>query len=65
MTTGMIIPSWEDVFALKVLQNSMMLTPCCPRAGPTGGEGFAFPAGIWSLIWVMIFFAMRFLSPTG
>ena len=21
-----------------------MLTPCCPNAGPTGGEGFAFPA---------------------
>src|SRR4030065_2023878 len=56
--TGMIIPSWDAVFALNALQNSMMLTPCCPRAGPTGGEGFAFPAGIWGLIWDMSFFAM-------
>src|SRR3990172_3643639 len=45
ITTGMIIPSWDAVFALNALQNSMMLTPCCPRAGPTGGEGFAFPRG--------------------
>src|SRR5438477_9747358 len=22
----------------------MMLMPCCPRAGPTGGAGVAFPA---------------------
>ena len=46
MTTGMTIPSWDAVFALKALQNSMMFTPCCPSAGPTGGEGFAFPAMI-------------------
>jgi large subunit ribosomal protein L1 len=30
-----------DVPALNVLQNSMMFTPCCPRAGPTGGLGLA------------------------
>ena len=24
-----------------------MFTPCCPSAGPTGGAGVAFPAGIW------------------
>ena len=23
-----------------------MFTPCCPCAGPTGGAGVAFPAGI-------------------
>src|SRR5512137_2736995 len=37
----------------------MMLTPCCPRAGPTGGEGFALPAGTWSFTWAATFFAMR------
>src|SRR5437763_1526859 len=36
----------------------MMLTPRCPRAGPTGGLGFACPAGICSLISAMAFFAM-------
>src|SRR5471032_554252 len=35
----------------------MMLTPCWPSAGPTGGAGFACPPGIWSLITVMTFFA--------
>ena len=29
-----------------------MLTPCCPRAGPTGGAGVAFPAGICSLMYM-------------
>src|SRR5882757_8288786 len=38
------------VAALKALQNSMILTPRCPSAGPTGGDGFAAPAGICSLI---------------
>src|SRR6185369_4646473 len=28
MTTGVIVPSSAWVFALKALQNSMMLTPC-------------------------------------
>src|SRR5512142_217538 len=46
------------VCALKALQNSMMLTPCWPSAGPTGGAGFAWPPGIWSLISVRTFFAM-------
>src|SRR5512133_689921 len=36
----------------------MMLTPCWPRAGPTGGAGFACPPGIWSLISVRTFLAM-------
>src|SRR5260370_11167263 len=46
------------VCALNALQNSMMLTPCWPSAGPTGGAGFACPPGIWSLILVRIFFAI-------
>ena len=33
------------VFALKALQNSMMLRPRWPSAGPIGGDGFAEPAG--------------------
>src|SRR5574340_536146 len=48
MTTGMIMPSCACVLALKVLQTSIILTPCCPSAGPTGGDGLAFPAGICS-----------------
>src|SRR5437660_941496 len=46
------------VCALNALQNSMMLTPCWPRAGPTGGAGLAWPPGIWSLISVRTFLAM-------
>src|SRR5215471_19467144 len=55
-TTGRISPSCELVWALKPLQNSMMLTPCCPRAGPTGGEGLALPAGICSFTIAWTFF---------
>src|SRR2546430_834583 len=47
------------VCALNPLQNSMMLTPCWPSAGPTGGEGFALPAGIWSLTTAWTFFTWR------
>src|SRR5207237_6743085 len=46
------------VWALNALQNSMMLTPCWPSAGPTGGAGLACPPGIWSLISVRTFLAM-------
>src|SRR6478735_7441822 len=46
------------VCALNALQNSMMLTPCWPSAGPTGGAGFACPPGICSLISVRTFFAI-------
>src|SRR5438552_12741638 len=45
------------VCALKALQNSMMLTPCWPSAGPTGGAGLACPPGICSLISVRTFLA--------
>src|ERR671918_223713 len=55
----MIVPASCCVWALNALQNSMMLTPCWPSAGPTGGAGFAAPAGICSLIIVRTFFAMR------
>jgi len=38
---GMMIPACFCVLALNALQKSMMLSPCCPRAGPTGGAGVA------------------------
>src|ERR1051325_2901688 len=56
--TGMIIPGCDPVAALNALQNSMMLTPRWPSAGPTGGLGFACPAGICSLISPMTFLAI-------
>src|SRR5580698_7709725 len=60
ITTGMIKPSWSllDVLALNALQKSMMLTPCGPRAVPTGGAGVAFPAGICSFTEPVTFFAI-------
>src|SRR5688572_7414738 len=51
-------PSCWLVWALKPLQNSMMLTPCWPSAGPTGGDGFAFPTGICSFTIAWTFLAM-------
>src|SRR4030081_1216738 len=63
ISTGTIRPSlacgW--VAALNSLQKPMMLTPCWPSAGPTGGEGFAFPAGSWSFTIPVIFFAIFYL----
>src|ERR1700724_1838252 len=60
ITTGMMRPSWSfaDVFALKALQKSMMLTPWGPSAVPTGGAGVALPAAIWSFTTAWTFFAM-------
>src|SRR5438309_11602839 len=57
----MTLPRWFSVAALYALQNSMMLTPCWPSAGPTGGAWFACPAWICSLISPTTFFfgAMR------
>src|SRR6266508_181597 len=58
ISTGMMRPFSCAVCALNALQNSMMLTPCWPSAGPTGGAGFACPPGIWSLISVRTFLAI-------
>src|ERR1700722_17672041 len=57
---GMIRPLSFAVFALKALQNSMILTPWGPKAVPTGGAGLAWPAGICILTIALIFFAMAF-----
>src|SRR3569833_917417 len=46
----MTLPRCDSVAALYAMQNSMMLTPCWPSAGPTGGAGVAAPALIWSLM---------------
>src|SRR5436305_14774189 len=58
ISTGVMRPFACAVCALKALQNSMMFTPCWPSAGPTGGAGFAWPPGIWSLMSVRTFLAM-------
>src|ERR671922_3730 len=58
ISTGMMRPFSCAVCALNALQNSMMLTPCWPSAGPTGGAGFAWPPGICSLINVRTFLAI-------
>src|SRR5690625_3552091 len=52
----MTLPRMDSVAALYALQNSMMLTPCAPSAGPTGGAGLAAPASICSLIKPVAFF---------
>src|SRR6516225_5912991 len=61
MTTGITSPASPLVAALNSLQKPMMLTPCWPRAGPTGGAGFACPAGICNLMMPVTFFAIKLL----
>src|SRR6516164_588256 len=59
MTTGIGEPfSSFCVCALNALQNSMMLRPRWPSAGPIGGEGFAAPAGTCNFRKPVTFFAM-------
>src|SRR6056300_1120755 len=58
ITTGNSLPCFSCVRALSYLQNSMMLTPFAPKAGPTGGEGFAAPPRTCSLIIALISFAI-------
>src|SRR3954452_10754824 len=58
ISTGIVVPMSLAVWALNALQNSMMLMPCWPSAGPTGGAGDACPPGACSLISVRTFFAI-------
>src|SRR6476620_11399119 len=60
ISTGRIV-SWPCVRALNSLQKAMMLIPWGPSAVPTGGAGFALPAGICSLTKPTAFFAMILL----
>src|SRR4029077_4937988 len=57
-TTGITIPACPCVRALNCLQNSMMFTPCGPSAVPTGGAGFAAPAGHCSFTIALTFLAI-------
>src|SRR3954470_12616892 len=52
----MTFPRMDSVWALYALQKSMMLTPCGPRAVPTGGAGVAAPAWSCTLTSAAIFF---------
>src|SRR5215218_4651961 len=54
----MTVPALSCVWALNALQNSMMLMPCWPSAGPTGGAGDACPPTACSLISVRTFLAI-------
>src|ERR1035437_2734099 len=49
MRTGRTFPCLSCVLALNCLQNSMMLIPLEPSAGPIGGAGLACPPLHWSL----------------
>src|SRR5271155_732995 len=61
MVTGIGAPfSSFCVCALNALQNSMMLRPRWPKAGPIGGDGLAAPAGTCSFTYPVIFFAMLY-----
>src|SRR3954466_14934110 len=62
ISTGIVVPMSFAVWALNALTNSMMLMPCWPRAGPTGGAGLAWPPGAWSLMVVRTFLAMATAS---
>ena len=50
--------SW--VAELKELQKSIIFKPTCPKAGPTGGLGFAPPAGICNFNILTTFLAFMF-----
>ena len=62
ISTGTIAPYIDAVLSLYSLTNPIMLTPCCPNAGPTGGAGVAFPASICNLINPITFFANLLFS---
>src|SRR6185503_7705662 len=43
INTGSVFPILSCVLALNCLQNSMILIPLEPNAGPIGGAGLAWP----------------------
>src|SRR5690606_12715110 len=60
----MTLPRLSCVASLYALQNSMMLTPCWPSAGPIGGAGLAAPAWICSLMSPVTFFFGAMSGPS-
>ena len=63
--TGIGFPANDFVLSLKALQNSIILIPLCPNAGPTGGAGFACPPLICNFIYPLISFAINLPSQLG
>src|SRR5438477_7544057 len=58
---GMTMPDWVAVRSLYSFKNAIMLMPCWPNAGPTGGAGVALPAGSCSVMTALTFFAIQAL----
>ncbi len=56
MSTGTTWPRMFSVAWLYCLQNSIVWTPCGPRAVPTGGAGVADPASSWIFTMASTFF---------
>src|SRR4051794_10175871 len=65
ISTGIVVPMSFAVWALNALTNSMMLMPCWPSAGPTGGAGEAWPPGACSLMVVRTFLAIFKVGCSG
>src|SRR3989338_5013948 len=67
ISTGKGLPclSGVCVCALNALQNSMILTPCWPKAGPTGGLGFAAPPVICNFTNALTFFLTAIITSLG
>src|SRR5205807_5315348 len=43
ISAGITMPAWLAVRSLYSFRNAIMLMPCWPSAGPTGGAGVALP----------------------
>src|SRR4029079_1643384 len=61
MITGRTFPILSWVRALNCLQNSMMLIPLEPSAGPIGGAGLAWPPFTCNLTKPVISFAISYI----
>ena len=63
--TGTGLPIKLLVFSLKALQNSIIFIPRWPKAGPTGGAGFAWPPFICNLTYPVISFSILMIFLPG
>ena len=64
-STGTGLPIKLFVFSLKTLQNSIIFIPRWPKAGPTGGAGFACPHLICNFTYPVISFAIFMIFLLG